>query len=129
MCSYSTLICGQSNKYSDKQVRLVFNQLISVYGSAKPAPKLSFDKLQSPAIYNADGTQETYYVPLRMMHYTKDNPYKQLKRTVLPDWAWAYPTYEFTLPKSKKEILAFIIDPSMQMADGNKENNIYQKEK
>ena len=77
----------------------------------------------------ADGTQETYYVPLRMMHYTKDNPYKQLKRTVLPDWAWAYPTYEFTLLKPKKEILALIIDPSMQMADGNKENNIYQKEK
>ena len=77
----------------------------------------------------ADGTQETYYVPLRMMHYTKENPYKQLKRTVLTDWAWAYPTYEFRLPKPKKEILALIIDPSMQMADGNKDNNIYQKEK
>lgn len=77
----------------------------------------------------ADGTQETFYVPLRMMHFTKENPYKQLKRTVLPDWAWAYPTYEFNLPKSKKDIIMLVIDPSMQMADGNKDNNIYQKEK
>ena len=54
MCSYSTLICGQSNKYSDKQVRLVFNQLISVYGSAKPAPELKLDKFTLPASYIAN---------------------------------------------------------------------------
>jgi tetratricopeptide (TPR) repeat protein len=54
MCSYSTLICGQSNKYSDKQVRLVFNQLISVYGSAKPAPELKVDKFTLPASYIAN---------------------------------------------------------------------------
>ncbi len=54
MCSYSTLICGQSNKNSDKQVRLVFNQLISVYGSAKPAPELKVDKFTLPASYIAN---------------------------------------------------------------------------
>ena len=54
MCSYSTLICGQSNKYSDKQVRLVFNQLISVYGSAKPTPELKVDKFTLPASYIAN---------------------------------------------------------------------------
>ncbi len=58
MCSFSCFSFSQSNANTEKQVRLVFNQLISVYGSAKPAPKLSFDKLKSPAIYNADGTQE-----------------------------------------------------------------------
>lgn len=76
----------------------------------------------------ADRSQETFHVPLRMMHFVKENPYKQLKRTVLPDWAWAYPTYEFVLPVSKKEIIALIIDPSMHMADINKENNMYQKD-
>ena len=54
MCSYSTLICGQSNKNSDKQVRLVFNQIISVYGSAKPAPELKVDKFTLPASYIAN---------------------------------------------------------------------------
>lgn len=54
MCSYSTLICGQSNKNSDKQMRLVFNQLISVYGSAKPAPELKVDKFTLPASYIAN---------------------------------------------------------------------------
>lgn len=54
LCSYSTLICGQSNKNSDKQVRLVFNQIISVYGSAKPAPELKVDKFTLPASYTAN---------------------------------------------------------------------------
>lgn len=54
MCSYSTLIYGQSNKTADKQVRLVFNQLISVYGSAKPAPELKLDKYTLPASYMAN---------------------------------------------------------------------------
>lgn len=44
MCSFSAFIYGQSNITADKQVRLVFNQLISVYGSAKPQPKLEFVK-------------------------------------------------------------------------------------
>ena len=34
MRSYTTFIFGQSNKTADKQLRLVFNQLIYVYGSA-----------------------------------------------------------------------------------------------
>jgi tetratricopeptide (TPR) repeat protein len=58
MCSFSCFSFAQPDANTEKQVRLVFYQLISVYGSAKPAPKLSFDKLKSPAIYNADGTQE-----------------------------------------------------------------------
>ena len=58
MCSFSCFSFAQPDANTEKQVHLVFYQLISVYGSAKPAPKLSFDKLKSPAIYNADGTQE-----------------------------------------------------------------------
>jgi predicted Zn-dependent protease len=54
MCSFSAFIYGQSNKNSDKQVRFVFNQLISVYGSAKPAPILKVDKYLLPASYIAN---------------------------------------------------------------------------
>lgn len=71
-----------------------------------------------------DGTQESLYVPLQMMHYTKDNPYPSLKRSVLKDWDWAHPTYEFTLSKPVKVL---VIDPTETMADVNKANNMYSK--
>jgi tetratricopeptide (TPR) repeat protein len=42
MCSFSCFSFAQPDANTEKQVRLVFNQLISVYGSAKPQPKLEF---------------------------------------------------------------------------------------
>lgn len=75
-----------------------------------------------------DGSQETFYAPLRMMRGEKENPYPALDRTVLPDWPWAYPTYDFTIDKSKGEIKAIVLDPSQLMADVNRDNNIFQKE-
>jgi hypothetical protein len=71
-----------------------------------------------------DGSKESYYIPLQMMHFTKENPFKQLKRTVLKDWAWAYPTYSFTINNNKK-IKSILIDATQLMADITPENNIY----
>lgn len=79
-------------------------------------------------IANSDGSQETYYVPLRMMRGEKDNPYPSLKRTVVEDWAWAYPMYELTIDKPLDSVKAIVIDPSQLMADVNGENNVYQQE-
>ncbi|WP_375325872.1 M1 family metallopeptidase [Flagellimonas sp. GZD32] len=79
-------------------------------------------------VVGADGTQETYYAPLRMMYGEKENPYPGIKRTVLEDWPWAYPTYEFTLDMPLENVKAIIIDPSQLMADVNGENNVYQAE-
>ncbi|MCM4167834.1 hypothetical protein KCTC52924_01352 [Arenibacter antarcticus] len=76
-------------------------------------------------IYN-DGTQETYYAPLRMMYGEKDNPYPSLKRTVLPDWPWAYANYDFEINKPLNSIKAIVLDPSQLMADVNLENNFWQ---
>jgi len=64
-----------------------------------------------------DGTKEYFYIPLRMLFFEKQNPYPQMKRTVLNDWAWAYPTYEFTIAKNKAAIKSIAIDPSGLMAD------------
>jgi hypothetical protein len=75
-----------------------------------------------------DGTQESFYVPLEMMRYTKDNPYPAVKRTVLPDWDWGHVSYEFKLGKPKANISALIIDPAELMADVNKDNNAYIKQ-
>ncbi|RDY60265.1 M1 family metallopeptidase [Flagellimonas nanhaiensis] len=77
-------------------------------------------------VVGADGNQETYYIPLRMMRGEKANPYPSLNRTVLDDWAWAYPTYEFIIDKPLNEVQAIVLDPSQLMADVNGENNVYQ---
>jgi Peptidase family M1 domain len=74
-----------------------------------------------------DGTQESFYVPLEMMRYTKENPYPAVKRTVLPDWDWGHPTYQFKLSKPKASVAAFVIDPAELMADVNRENNTFVK--
>ena len=76
-------------------------------------------------LYN-DGTQETLYAPLRMMHGEKENPYPNLKRTVLQDWPWAYSNYDFILDKELTNVKAIVLDPSQLMADVNEENNVWQ---
>ncbi len=74
-----------------------------------------------------DGTQETFYAPLRMMRGEKENPYPQLKRTVLEDWPWANPKYTFTINRPLGAIKGIMIDPSQFMADVNGDNNFWQK--
>ena len=74
-----------------------------------------------------DGTQENFYIPLRMMNFVKENPTPEINRTVLPDWAWAYPTYTFEIPAGKI-ISKIILDPSGLMADVKKTNNSYPQE-
>ena len=64
-----------------------------------------------------DGTSESFYVPLRMMSFEKENPNPAIKRTILSDWAWANSTYEFTILKPKSSIKKITIDPSGLMAD------------
>jgi len=72
-----------------------------------------------------DGTQETFYAPLRMMRGAKENPYPQLERTVLNDWPWSFPNFDFNIDKPLGSIKAILIDPSQLMADVNPENNLW----
>ncbi|TDE00380.1 M1 family metallopeptidase [Flavobacterium sandaracinum] len=74
-----------------------------------------------------DGTMESFYIPLRMMSFEKQNPNPAIKRTILGDWAWAYPTMEFMIAKPKSTIKKITIDPSGLMADIKKENNVYKQ--
>jgi len=73
-----------------------------------------------------DGTKESFYIPLRMMSFEKENPTPAIKRTVLNDWAWAYPTFEFSISKPKTAIRKITIDPSGLMADIKQSNNVYE---
>lgn len=70
-----------------------------------------------------DGSQESFYIPLRMMSFEKENPNQNLKRSTLADWAWAFPTYNLSINKPKNSIKKITIDPSGLMADVKKENN------
>jgi aminopeptidase N len=74
----------------------------------------------------ADGAKESFYIPLRMMSFEKENPNPEIKRTVLGDWAWAFPAYEFGISKPKTTIKKITIDPSGLMADVKRENNSYE---
>ena len=73
-----------------------------------------------------DGTKESFYIPLRMMSFEKENPSPGIKRTVLSDWAWANPNYFFEVPKAKTSIKKITIDQSGLMADVKRDNNIYE---
>ena len=73
-----------------------------------------------------DGTKESFYIPLRLMSFEKENPTPQIKRTVVKDWTWGNPNYEFTIPKSRTTIKKITIDALGFMADVKKENNSYE---
>jgi hypothetical protein len=69
-----------------------------------------------------DGTKELFYIPLQMMRGEKP---QEEKRTLLKDWAWAFPTYAFNINKPKSKILSVTIDPKGLMADIDRQNNTY----
>jgi hypothetical protein len=73
-----------------------------------------------------DGTTESFYIPLRMMSFEKENPDPSVKRIILNDWAWAYPTFEFAISRPKTTIKKITIDPSGLMADVKQANNTYE---
>ena len=75
----------------------------------------------------SDGSIESFYMPTRMMRGVKENPIPAIKRTILPDWPWANPTYMLDINKPKSEIKSIKIDISNVMADINPSNNTYTK--
>ena len=62
-----------------------------------------------------DGSTEDFHIPLRMMY-----GHKPTKATVLDDWPWVQPYFNFT---TKKDIRSVEIDTKHTMADINRENN------
>lgn len=76
-----------------------------------------------------DGKREWYNIPVRMMYnHKKEAPEVGVPYTILPDWAWAYPDYEWTLRRPVSEIKSVEIDPWGLMADINRKNNQFVNE-
>ncbi len=78
-------------------------------------------------VTHADGSQTSFYIPLRMMRAIKENPTPSIKRTVLSDWVWTNPSYTFEIPNDLSNIKSIVIDPNHTMADIDKSNNEYDK--
>ena len=68
---------------------------------------------------------EYYYIPLRIMRGEKQETIKNAKRILQPDWPWVYPEYELTIKAPLKNIKRIEIDPSLRMADIDRNNNVY----
>ena len=69
------------------------------------------------------GAEENFYIPLQLMRAEKPLT-KEI--TLLKDWAWARPIYDFTFIK-KGEIKSITLDPDYKIADVNLNNNSYIK--
>jgi len=74
-----------------------------------------------------DGSQELFYIPLRMMWGEKPNPFSDLKRTILNDWSWTNPTFTFEI-KNGKKVKSMMIDATQRMADVDPKNNLWESE-
>ena len=75
----------------------------------------------------SDGSEVNYHIPLRVMRGAKPAEKELYSRTeVQADWPWTYPLYSLTVNgEVGKDIESITIDPSMRMADIDRENNSF----
>jgi len=75
-----------------------------------------------------DDTQELHYIPLRIMRGEKSDDFYDSEITMIKqeDWPWVFPTYTFNIERPLSSIKSIEIDPSLRMADLNRENNVYE---
>ncbi|MFQ5446136.1 MAG: M1 family metallopeptidase [Saprospiraceae bacterium] len=75
-----------------------------------------------------NGKKEMLNIPLVMMRGAKPPEKPDMKYTVLKDWGWTIPTYEFLLDAKFKDIVSVEIDPSQRMAGVVRSNNLWEPE-
>ncbi len=76
-----------------------------------------------------DGGKLVYNIPLDIMRGAKSGAeFPGEKYTILPDWRWTHPTYEFILDEKIKNVQRVDIDPSKRMVDRDLENNSWVKD-
>jgi hypothetical protein len=77
-----------------------------------------------------DGSMKYYTIPLDIMRGAKEDMAEDGSMySVLPDWTWVNPGYTFTIPVPIENILRISIDPTLRLADLNKENNEWPPKK
>ena len=74
-----------------------------------------------------NGSQERYYMPLRMMRGSKVFTDK-IKTTQLADWPWTHPTNKISINAELSDISKIELDPDQGMVDIDYTNNVWPKE-
>ncbi len=72
-----------------------------------------------------DGTEELHYVPMNLMYGEKPAEDKT-QRKVYPAWKWTSETYVVESDRKLADIALAEIDPSLRMADVERQNNKLQ---
>lgn len=70
-----------------------------------------------------DGTKELYYIPLSETLGNKPVEDETVMRNDLVAWPWVRPDYTVRINRPPEQIASIVIDPSLRMADVNRENN------
>lgn len=70
-----------------------------------------------------DGTREMAYIPMYLMFGAKPVEDKSIPRTVHESWKWTHPQYVFEISRRIADIRSVEIDPSLRMADVERQNN------
>lgn len=70
----------------------------------------------------ADGSSETYSIPLRIMRGAKEGN----QFNVVEDWPWTNPEYTLTIDKHIKDVKSIEIDAARGMADSDRSNNVFE---
>ena len=75
-----------------------------------------------------NGDVKYYNIPLRIMRGNKEAEEGMDDYTVLEDWPWTFPEYQFNIDVELEDIKSIEIDPSRRMADIDRSNNVYPPE-
>ena len=73
-----------------------------------------------------DGSRELVYIPLQIMRGEKEESLG-MNRLVKPDWPWVYPEYRLTISRPIQEVELIEIDPTLRMADVERQNNVWPR--
>ena len=73
-----------------------------------------------------DGTKEMHYIPMYLMFGEKPNEEASIPRKVYEPWKWTHPTYIIETDKRIINLKVVEIDPSQQMADIERKNNLLE---
>lgn len=104
----------------------------SVEQEGKKEVKITLEKIGimpmpiDVVITDSKDRKTTYTIPLRIMRGEKTSDLgDEIK--VAEDWPWTHPTYELVIPMKFKKIKKVEIDPSIRMADVQRNNNGWEK--
>ncbi|MEL7160959.1 MAG: M1 family aminopeptidase, partial [Bacteroidota bacterium] len=72
-----------------------------------------------------DGKEMWYYIAPQILRATKAQPAYASNWTVLEDWPWTHPAYEFQVPVAKDDIDKVELNPTGRMYEDDVENNVW----